>query len=710
MSKTGTSSGSGHGDGMRHRCQEHRRYISAVCIARWSSLGLALVLSCNVLFGQLISFKPNGKKHPMDQRDLHEEMIAVPGHGLEVPGLDFSRSRNARHIVADDSSFAARVLEDSTWMTLRGSRDTVVSGGLVHWVRFHVDPGPDTKRTLLVLNIAARAKIDVFLNGRPLLSSGGTPSVISGTSVPAQDSLLLVNAPFSFVNDGLPEVITVRISTERPMSLNDAGFIMVLQAADANYAVQRRMLHFGVFTGINAILLILALVIWSFDRSDRSWLLLALLSLVSALDTICEVGYTAGALGVAGAPYLVLGMLRTVLMPWPMYLLIMVLGVMRGDLSRRRMKWYTIAVIIVTLICAASGVGELLGWLDGTDGLTVLNDSIALVVVVIVLAALFAVIIIWFAIDVVRLAIRLLRSKGYARWIGGGALASSLLTIALRMTSGIFGGALSSTLDVIADYCSYVAVPISIAIYLAVRSAHHNRLVARQRDELDEEVKERTAELSAERDRSDELLLNILPADVAEELKRTGEAAAKHYETVTILFTDFKGFTQASEQLAPQELVEELNTCFKAFDAIITERGIEKIKTIGDAYMCAGGLPDPGSSSPVDVVHAALEMQAFMIARKKERDAQGKPAFEMRVGIHTGPVVAGIVGVKKFQYDIWGDTVNTASRMESSGEVGQVNVSEATYALVKEEAGLAFTSRGKVQAKGKGEMEMYFVS
>ncbi|MBL7938326.1 MAG: tetratricopeptide repeat protein [Flavobacteriales bacterium] len=231
----------------------------------------------------------------------------------------------------------------------------------------------------------------------------------------------------------------------------------------------------------------------------------------------------------------------------------------------------------------------------------------------------------------------------------------------------------------------------------------------RFKQQVNDRLEKQNQIILEEKKRSDELLLNILPEEVAEELKDTGAAQAKHFDTATILFSDFKGFTEASEKLTPQELVEELNVCFKAFDHITAARGIEKIKTIGDAYMCAGGLPDPKSSSPADVVEAALEMQAFMKTRKAERDAQGKPAFEMRVGIHTGPVVAGIVGVKKFQYDIWGDTVNTASRMESSGEPGQVNISEATYDLVKDQPGLYFTSRGKVVAKGKGEMEMFFV-
>lgn len=215
--------------------------------------------------------------------------------------------------------------------------------------------------------------------------------------------------------------------------------------------------------------------------------------------------------------------------------------------------------------------------------------------------------------------------------------------------------------------------------------------------------------LEAEKERSENLLLNILPAEIAEELKDKGEAAARDFDMVSILFTDFKGFTKASEQLSAADLVAEINICFKAFDHIVGRYGIEKIKTIGDAYMAAGGLPVPDKESAMNTVLAGLDMQAFMLARKKEREALGLPAFEMRVGIHTGSVVAGIVGVKKFQYDIWGDTVNTASRMESSGEVGQVNLSASTYMLVKDNSEFNFTSRGKVEAKGKGEMEMYFV-
>ncbi|MEO8588973.1 MAG: adenylate/guanylate cyclase domain-containing protein [Flavobacteriales bacterium] len=678
-------------------------------LVRWSVLIVMAVVLRSSAIAQAPKDTAVARYHRFDARELREETVRVPGQGREVPGLDLDDIGKPRHIIGDDPAFATRNLVDTTWMPLRTSRDTVVGDGRVHWLRYHLKPDADLKGAPLLLSVGATRVTEVFLNGRSLVRLSAMDLRHHPPGLPSSDSLLLVSVPFTLQCDGKPEVIAVRIECATGRPLRTTSFMLSLRSADTSYRMHRRMVHFGVFVGINIIILLLSLVIWRFDRAERSWILLALLSFVSALDTFCEVGYGMGALGFGDVPWKVLGLVRAVLMPWPMYLLIMVLGRMRGDLSVRRAKWYTRAVWVVTFICAMFGIGEWYGVLDGTEGLVVTNDTPALIIVVIVLAVVFAAILVWFAIDVVRLGIRLLRSKGYARWIGGGALASSLLTLVFRMMSGMTGVGLSSVLEVLADYCSYVAVPVSIAVYLAIRSGHHNRLVARQRDELDEEVKERTAELSAEKDRSDELLLNILPAEVAEELKRTGAAAAKHFDLASVLFTDFKGFTSLTEKVGATELLQELNTCFKAFDDIITARGIEKIKTIGDAYMCVGGLPDPDSSTPADVVQAALEMQAFMIARKAQRDVIGLPAFEMRVGIHTGPVVAGIVGVKKFQYDIWGDTVNTASRMESSGEVGQVNISESTYVLVKDEPGLTFTPRGKVQAKGKGEMEMFFV-
>lgn len=216
--------------------------------------------------------------------------------------------------------------------------------------------------------------------------------------------------------------------------------------------------------------------------------------------------------------------------------------------------------------------------------------------------------------------------------------------------------------------------------------------------------------LQQEKDRSERLLLNILPVEVAEELKEKGKADARDFENVSILFTDFVSFTETAEKLSATELVQEINACFEGFDHILEKYQIEKIKTIGDAYMAAGGLPVPTEDSVRNTILAALDMQAFIWERRKYKDQRGEATFKMRVGIHTGPVVAGIVGVKKFQYDIWGDTVNTASRMESASEAGKVNISNDTYKIAKDDPQFIFESRGKIAVKGKGEIEMLFVS
>lgn len=242
-------------------------------------------------------------------------------------------------------------------------------------------------------------------------------------------------------------------------------------------------------------------------------------------------------------------------------------------------------------------------------------------------------------------------------------------------------------------------------------SQKQKKIIEKQKIEVEkqkETVEEQKVQVEKEKQRSEELLLNILPKEVVEELKTKGESEAKLIDEVTVLFTDFKGFTALSERLAPKELIRDLHECFSAFDKIIQKHGLEKIKTIGDAYMAAGGLPIPNTTHAIDVVRAAKEIKELIDQTKIQKIANNQPFFEIRIGVNTGPVVAGIVGVKKFQYDIWGDTVNTASRMESLGEIGEVNISETTYDLIKDQFKCEY--RGEVEAKGKGKLKMYFVN
>ncbi|MCU0329056.1 MAG: response regulator [Chitinophagales bacterium] len=207
--------------------------------------------------------------------------------------------------------------------------------------------------------------------------------------------------------------------------------------------------------------------------------------------------------------------------------------------------------------------------------------------------------------------------------------------------------------------------------------------------------------------RTEELLLNILPKEVAEELKEKGKVKPKPFEQATILFTDFKGFSSITQGMEAEAIVEELDKVFMAMDRIIARYNLEKIKTIGDAYMCAGGIPIINQTHALDAINAAFAIQTWMAEYKQTQIANNQPYFECRLGIHTGKVVAGVVGESKFAYDIWGSAVNVASRMESSGEAGMVNISGTTYELIKDQ--FQCTYRGKIPIKNMGEVDMYFV-
>ncbi len=245
-----------------------------------------------------------------------------------------------------------------------------------------------------------------------------------------------------------------------------------------------------------------------------------------------------------------------------------------------------------------------------------------------------------------------------------------------------------------------ISIGIAIALFLigllALGLYRRNRFIRKTKQIIEKE-----------KDRSDNLLLNILPQETADELKENGRVVAKKFESVTVLFTDFKGFTHYSENLDPEKLVETIGFYFTKFDDIMEKYGLEKIKTIGDSYMCAGGLPYPTKDHAPKMVQAAFEIIAFVDETKKNATAE-QIHFDIRVGINTGPIVAGVVGSKKFSYDIWGDTVNVASRMESMSEPGKINISKSTYELIKSDFDCEY--RGEIEAKNRGKVKMYYVN
>jgi class 3 adenylate cyclase/HAMP domain-containing protein len=211
-------------------------------------------------------------------------------------------------------------------------------------------------------------------------------------------------------------------------------------------------------------------------------------------------------------------------------------------------------------------------------------------------------------------------------------------------------------------------------------------------------IEERNRVIEEEKERSDRLLLNVLPAQVADELKATGTSEPQSFEDVTVLFSDLVGFTKISASIAPHELIAALNAIFTRFDEIMDRHGCERIKTIGDAYLAVCGMPEPNPDHARTMVAAAVEMMGSM-----RRHA----AWPIRIGVHSGPLVGGIVGVKKYIYDVFGDTINTASRMETMSEPMRINVSEATRELAGDD--FRFVERDPVEVKGKGAMRMYFV-
>lgn len=617
--------------------------------------------------------------------------------------------------IGDDSTWANPDYNDSDWITVdsrlkRQDYKELDYNGLA-WLRLHLQLDSSLMHQPMAIMVRQQGASEIYVNGK-LLTSYGTVSA-------NRDSTLYYNPQYRpqvlpFDSAG-KYVIAVRYvnhnarETGKKYSGVDVGFKMKIDIADdAIFEMRGLLIMMGLFllilAGLFIALAFVHLTLWFYHKQERSNLYFSIFSLCFALSFF--------------APYLVYNATNPRLAIWGAYwgvifssgLLLSLSGLSNVMFVRSKIRFYIIASLCLLPVAFL--------FYDVNVSVGIIVFSFIVVIIESIIVTIMA----------------MVRKKRGSRIVGVGVLFFTLFVLTV-MIVGIVGGRFqingspAGIVMGVLTLSAFLSIPISMSVYLAVDFARMNKdlnaqlenvkelseknlaqerekkhLLETQNERLEKEVAERTSEIVAEKHKSDELLRNILPEEIAEELKQKGSSEARYFDHVTVIFTDFVDFTKAGERLSPQELVDELDTCFKEFDRIISKYDIEKIKTIGDAYLAVSGLPAPDNQHAVHTVQAALEIMEFMQQRRKDYPNK---SFDIRIGIHSGAVVAGIVGVKKFAYDIWGDTVNTAARMESSSEANKINISNDTYELVKEH--FACTYRGEVAAKNKGDMDMYFV-
>ncbi len=627
-----------------------------------------------------------------------------------------------RFIHADDSAMADANYNDSNWVLIHTELKNDSAAGAIYgisWFRNRIYVSDSILGKSLAINMAHFGASEIYINGK-LLTTYGKISLVADSveySNPAMSPFI-----FHFSDTGYHTIAiryaNYRSKTEIKPEEYLPGFSLSITEANETLWLNTllRMLFLGLFLFLAGGFLTLAglhLLLWLFRYSDKSNFFLSILCLAFSIYFIMQAYWTQTSdADVATQRMNFTGVLL-------MIVLLTLSALLNYLFVRIGWRFWAIAAICIAAIVLI---------MRGTD----YTEDISSAVMVIVM------------LEAMVLLIKAIRTKVRgAKILAIGIIPLALFTF-ISLFSKLFLGEVANnsgaaqTNPMILAFAavfsillvlSLSGVPISMSVFLAWRfatmskdlgkqlqqvkelsektqqqEAEKKRILENQKAELEQEVTLRTAEIVAEKKKSDQLLLNILPEEVAKELKEKGHTTAHQYDSVSVMFTDFVNFTVAGSHMESQALVEELHNCFKAFDEIMGKHGIEKIKTIGDAYLAVCGLPVPDPQHALKMVTAAKEIIAYM----SERRAQlGDKTFEIRIGIHSGEVVAGIVGVKKFAYDIWGDTVNTAARMEQNSEAGKINISQTTYELVKGK--LACTYRGEIEAKNKGMLRMYFV-
>ena len=631
----------------------------------------------------------------ISSKSVESSEIPISITKREFLGLNLDDFVTSKFIEDDSMSFSTREFDDRNWLNLTNTEGNAFAVDKIYWSRMKFRVSRELLNKTLSLYVKWQGAMEIFLNGEKIYSFGS----ISNTdgSVVIQDAL---HFPLRKVLVTFKDVDSINVLAFRFAHHSNIGNLKIegslsnskwmscslhtTEAADEiDMARSNTILYYGFFFGINCIIFLLTIFQVNKRYKNKTLFLFSCFTMFTASVAVTNL-IELGAFQISTDKVVIIHFANQLAYALTTFFL---LHVMRSLFdAQNRFTPYVYLAIVVSYV----SVGYYSFYT--AENFAAFNFAILLIP----------------SFEIVRMSFLSVKNKVKGGWI---IITGSLVFIIAGPVLEQLFNSLGTTKPFIVTICHrisfYLSLPISLSIFLARQSVTNNLLLARQRDELDLEVQERTKELRLEKQKSDDLLLNILPEEVANELKEKGSADAKQFDMVTVMFTDFKGFTQISEKLSPSQLVEEIHICFKAFDAIIAKHNIEKIKTIGDAYMCAGGLPISNETHAVDVVNAAIEIRQFMQEHVAQKKLANQEVFEIRIGIHTGPVVAGIVGIRKFAYDIWGDTVNVASRLESSGEAGKINISGGTFEYVKDK--FVCTHRGKIEAKNKGQIDMYFV-
>lgn len=644
--------------------------------------------------------------------------------------LVLSEAGKWRFHKGDDSAYAAQHFNDSTWLFLNTSMNFDSASGTLYkgftgiaWFRFHFIADSSIANQTIALLLMHYGASDVYFDGKKIQSFGTIKD--SSTTLPE-----IPRIPCFFYTTTTGEhVIAVRyanyhaVENWRKFQEPMAGFTLKMGIPED---ILNSMIIDDIFGNYFLIILSMMFFVLSFSHlflylyyrplHSNLWfsLFCFAFSIVFFVPLLSNITLTPS-----------VTFYKDIILPVDVALLCLALsGLINSLFVGNKLRFRIVAFM-------AMGTTILYFFNTGAGSLAYAS--------IICLVALEAIVVIVQAI-LKKVAGALIIGTGFMFFLL--FLVVTLVYLIFNHNITLDGGPLSTIVSLSA-LAALVSLPISISLYLAWNFANVNKTLAHklaqvkdlsaqtiaqelekkallenQKALLEEEVTARTAEVVAqkneihrqhdqlrlEKQKSDDLLLNILPHEVAEELKEKGHSNARLFDNVTILFTDFVDFTRAAERMGPQELVDELHSCFQVFDGIIDKYNIEKIKTIGDAYMAVSGLPVNYEGNATNIVKAALEIRNFMRNRKEQFPEK---SFEIRMGIHSGSVIAGIVGIKKFAYDIWGDTVNTAARMEQNSLPGKINISQPTYELVNTHFQCEY--RGEITAKNKGPMKMYFV-